>query len=222
MICPYCKSKIPNISKFCPNCGKEIKTKIEWEYLFLFLLIITIISIVAGFLIYNFAPKKEQKEYKENEYGEEENYDYERNYENYNKKYNEPTHNIYEPKYDIKVLAPNGNEKICKGSAYNIKWKILNPNLKNKYGRISIIKQKPHSLNTYSEYSLEVNFPLDKEIYQWNNVGFIEKYNIKLNPGNYYKIKVSASIERGNKIYYEFSDESDYYFSIINCLQIPK
>lgn len=214
MTCPYCKSEIPDKSNFCPNCGEKIKTEKGWGNLILSILIITLVSLLAGILIYSFGTKKEQTQKEEQKW--EENY-YNRNYEttpeknseNYNQNY--PT----TASSDIKILAPNGNEKICKNSTYTIRWEVLNPEIKNKYGRISIINMDSSDGATYSEYSLDINVPLNKESYQWNRAGFIEKYNINLSPGNYYKIKISA--EKRNNFTYETHDESDNYFSIVDC-----
>ena len=98
----------------------------------------------------------------------------------------------------IKVLSPNGGEKLNKGSSYDITWNSTG--LIKEVG-ISILKNHQNICSGGSCYG--TIYTSNDGSYQWNVPGAFET-------GDNYTIKIEDMSER------PIHDESDYYFSIIN------
>jgi predicted nucleic acid-binding Zn ribbon protein len=192
MICKYCQKEIPDNSLFCPYCGEKLSAKNNREFLgtILIIIIIIIISLLTGFLIYSTykSPSKNNRSIPQPIYSIMPTPDYQSNYNN------------------IKVVSPNGNEKLCLGEIYEIKWKV-SPGYYHKNVDIFFYEE-----GKLEDYTIVENLPASLEKYKWE-VGKTDIGNIVEKTGNNFKIKIY--LEKYDH-YFE-PDESDHSFSINEC-----
>jgi len=193
MICKYCQKEIPDNSLFCPYCGEKLSAKNNREFLgtILIIIIIIIISLLTGFLIYSTykSPSKNNRSIPQPIYSIMPTPDYQSNYNN------------------IKVVSPNGNEKLCLEEIYEIKWKV-SPGYRHKKVNIFLYEEENYESGSYA---IEWNLPASAEKYKW----VVGKTKIGRKFGDNFKIEIELEDENQSKI---GKDMSDYSFSIAQCI----